>query len=293
MKILVTGANGQLGWELKRVFAENNDIQAVLYSRAELDICSTEQVNQVVAETCPDVVINAAAYTAVDKAEGEPELANDVNAVGVKNLALSCQERNIYFLHISTDFVFNGEEGRPYSVDHPLKPLGVYGETKAKGELAIQNTLQGNFAIIRTAWVYSCHGNNFVKTMLRLMAEKEKLGVVGDQIGSPTWAKGLAQVCLAFVRNKVNGIYHWTDAGVASWYDFAVAIQELAIEKGMLDKKIPINPILTEDYPTPAKRPSYSVLDKALTYSVLKDRDIVHWRTQLSAMLEELKLANQ
>lgn len=289
MKLLVTGAGGQLAWELQRLLDGNtlaSDVQ--FFSRETLDISDTEAVEKTIALLQPDAVINTAAYTAVDRAEQEIELASNVNALGAQNLASSCAKHGVYLLHISTDFVFSGVGGRPKAPDASREPLSVYGRTKAEGEIAIASTMQKDWAIIRTAWVYSSHGANFVKSMLRLMAEKPALGIVSDQVGSPTWAKGLAEVCMAVLQEKLQGIYHWTDAGVASWYDFAVAIQELALDKGLLSQSIPINPIATEDYPTPAERPAFSVLDKFSSYSSLPNIPRVHWRQQLSAMLDEL-----
>lgn len=284
-KVLVTGS-GQLAWELARTVPSN--IELVSFARNELDISDETQVAEKINEVKPVAVINAAAYTAVDKAESEKEQAMAVNAGGPRFLAQGCKKHKSRFIHISTDFVFDGENHCPYLPDDSLQPLGVYGESKAEGEKAIASSMDKDWTIIRTAWVYSAHGNNFVKTMLRLMADKPQLGVVGDQIGTPTWARGLAYACWQSLENKLEGIYHWTDAGVASWYDFAVAIQEIGLELGLLDKAIPISSIATEDYPTPAKRPSYSVLDKKL---MLDNTSMPHdhWRAQLKNMLIEFK----
>ncbi len=287
-KILITGAGGQLGWELARLLADKADIETVLLTSAELDITRADSVQQMLKKHQPSAVINCAAYTAVDKAEEEIDRASQVNAAGAQNIADACKEHGAYLLQVSTDFVFNGDTGSPYLPDSPRNPLSVYGKTKAQGELAVEGTLEANWAIIRTAWVYSSHGNNFVKTMLRLMQEKPALSIVGDQIGTPTWAKSLAQACYMAVEQKLQGVYHYTDAGVASWYDFAVAIQHLGLEKGLLKKAIPIKPIRTEDYPLPAPRPAYSVLDKSSTYEALPALPVVHWRDQLNGMLEEL-----
>lgn len=291
MKILVTGAAGQLAWELSQTAPKDYDV--IYLSRADLDIADGKSVNAVFKLHSPDAVINAAAYTAVDKAESDAETARAVNALGPKNLAEACVAHNAYLLHISTDFVFDGEANRAYAPDAPKAPLGVYGETKAEGEAAIANTLDDAWAVIRTAWVYSSHGANFVKTMLRLMGDKPMLGVVGDQIGTPTWAKGLALVCWQGVAQRIQGTFHWTDAGVASWYDFAVAIQELAYDKGLLERKIPVSAIKAEAYPTPAARPSFSVLDKTTLLEALPEVQAVHWQEQLGAMLDELKSQQQ
>lgn len=200
-------------------------------------------------------------------------------------------------IHVSTDFVFDGSKTTPYQPEDSTNPINVYGASKLAGERKVSDILGQQATIIRTAWVYSVNGNNFVKTMLRLMAEKEQLGIVYDQVGTPTWAKGLAEMIWALVSSRAANshlvsqkeptVLHWTDAGVCSWYDFAVAIQELAIEKGMLDKSIPIRPIPASAYPTPAKRPSFSVIDKS-TAEKISGVDTIHWRSQLSLMMDEL-----
>ena len=289
MKVIVTGSQGQLGWELQQSCPIS--IEGVFLSKNELDITDLESVEAVVGQHKPDAMINAAAYTAVDKAESDREMAFSINEVGARNLATACRDNNCYFLHISTDFVFDGGSATPYLPTSATQPLGVYGESKLAGESAIQSVLEKNWAIVRTAWVYSAHGANFVKTMLRLMAEKPSLGIVADQIGSPTWANGLANVCWQGVFKQLSGVHHWSDAGVASWYDFAIAIQDLALQKDMLQEKIPVNPIATADFPTPAQRPSYSVLDKKSTYTVL-GLEPIHWRSQLDKMLDALVRAD-
>ncbi|MGR5067495.1 dTDP-4-dehydrorhamnose reductase [Vibrio sp. PNB23_22_6] len=321
MKVLITGKGGQLAWELEQTAPAH--VELVSFDAQQLDITNQAQVNEIVLAHAPDIVINAAAYTAVDKAETDQETAFAVNEKGSEYLALICKEINAKLIHVSTDFVFDGTKTTPYQVDDTPNPINVYGESKLQGDLKISQILGHQATIIRTAWVYSAHGNNFVKTMLRLMAEKEQLGIVYDQVGTPTWAKGLAQMIWQLIekqgtRNKAQGaseknvasltlepsseapltlkpaatLLHWTDAGVASWYDFAVAIQELAIEKGMLDKAIPIRPIPASHYPTPAKRPSFSVIDKS-TAEKASGVETKHWRAQLSAMLDELKLQVQ
>jgi dTDP-4-dehydrorhamnose reductase len=285
MKILLTGRDGQLGWELMQSIPPN--IELIGLSRSELDISNTGAVLDCIAFHQPKVVINAAAYTAVDKAESDEQQASAVNSSGAHNLAMACKNFNARLLHISTDFVFDGTKTTPYLPDDAVNPLSVYGHTKLAGELAIQAQLN-NVVIVRTAWVYSAHGNNFVKTMLRLMAEKPQLGVVTDQVGTPTWAYGLAQWLWAVIdKPHVSGMFHWTDGGVASWYDFAIAIQELALQKGLLKQSIPILPIPSSAYPTPARRPSFSVMNKS---SAEKASGIttVHWRKQLAKMLDTL-----
>ena len=297
MKILVTGKNGQLGSELQKTCPSN--VELICFGSKELDISNAEQVNELLITHSPDIVINAAAYTAVDKAETDSDQAYAVNNLGAANLANTCKHINARLIHISTDFVFDGTSTMPYTASDATNPLGVYGASKLAGEQAINEILGSQATIVRTAWVYSFFGNNFVKTMLRLMAEKEQLGIVGDQVGTPTWAAGLANMLWALVAkasseqvlNTENTatILNWTDAGVASWYDFAVAIQELAIEQGLLAKSIPISAIPAASYPTPAKRPAFSVLNKAQAEEISGVKT-VHWRTQLKAMLTELKL---
>ena len=287
MKVLVTGANGQLGWELQQTRPEG--VEAIFCGREQLNIADEANVKKVFDEVKPDIVINAAAYTAVDKAESDRENAFLINESGAVNLANAAKAHGAYLIHISTDFVFDGKGCRPYLPAQQPNPIGVYGESKLAGEKAIAAVEGLAFAIVRTAWVYSAHGGNFVKSMLRLMADKPQLGIVADQIGTPTWAKGLAKLCWQAIETKPQGIFHWTDAGAASWYDFAVAIQNLGIEKGLLDKAIVVKPIATEDYPTPASRPSYSVLNKSSLLAAIDGCELVHWQTQLGSMLDELK----
>ena len=292
LKVLVTAKNGQLGWELSQTLPSNVD--AVFFDSKELDITQAEIVFEKVKSFKPDLVINAAAYTAVDKAESDSEAAYLVNHQGAKNLALACKKIGAKLIHVSTDFVFDATKNTPYQPEDETNPLGVYGATKLAGEQAIIEILADQASIIRTAWVYSTHGNNFVKTMLRLMAEKDQLGVVADQVGTPTNAKNLAKAIwklaiLSDSDNKELGkVYHWTDLGMASWYDFAVAIQELGLEEGILKKRISVNPIKTSQYPTPAKRPAYSVLDTSLIREDLKISGS-HWRQALRNMINELK----
>lgn len=287
MRILVIGKSGQLAWELGRSIPTN--WQVTLHGQDELDIRSQEHVHEHITRERPELVINCAAYTAVDKAETDSATAYSINESGVRNLALACRENNARLFHVSTDFVFDGRANQPYNADAPANPLGVYGASKWAGEQLVTNLLPESSVVVRTSWVYSSHGNNFVKTILRLAKEKPQIGIVADQIGSPTWAKGLASWLWAIAaKPEVKGLFHWSDAGVASWYDFAVAIQELGYEKGLLDKVVPINPIPTEAYPVPARRPKYSVLDKRSAEDVSGIKS-VHWRQQLSQMLDELK----
>lgn len=281
-KLVVIGKSGQLAWEISRLA-----IDTICLGRDEIDITSPEDIAAKLDSLKPEAVINASAYTAVDKAETDDANAYLLNQTAVANLAAYCKANNAFFVHVSTDYVFNGEKGSPYMVDDAIEPQGMYGKTKAAGEAEVRSILPEASAIIRTSWVYSSHGNNFVKTKLRLMAEKTQLGVIDDQIGSPTWAKGLAKACIEAADNKLAGIYHWSDEGVCSWYDFAVAIQQLGIEKGLLSQAIPVNPIPSSAYPTPAKRPQYSVLNKTVMRETYHT-PLTHWREQLSAIMDEL-----
>jgi len=284
-KVLITGANGQLGYELPRTAPDGYD--CILTDVAELDITDSDAVIAYVAQCQPDVIINSAAYTAVDKAEEDRALATAINETGARNLAQVSKDNGIKFIQTSTDFVFNGKGCSPYLVDAATDPQGVYGQTKDDGDKAVLGILGEEAFIIRTAWLYSAHGNNFVKTMLRLMSERDFLGVIADQIGTPTWANSLAQAIWKAIEIDATGIHHWTDAGVASWYDFAVAIQEEGFHLGLLEEEILITPLTTADYPTPASRPAYSVLDKTTTWKAL-DMDGKHWRDGLRKMLLEL-----
>lgn len=287
MKVLITGAGGQVGWELQQTVS--TDIEITALHRVELDIADQAAVMSVIKELQPDLVINAAAYTAVDKAEEEVDRAYKVNVEGAANIARAVEDCSARLIHISTDFVFDGTGTKPYLPGDEPKPSGVYGASKLQGERAVMAETSGRAVILRTAWVYSVHGSNFVKTMLRLMAKREELGVVDDQVGTPTWAKELAKtIWLIAGKTDMQGTYHWTDDGKASWYDFALAIQEEAYGLGLLQKTIPIKPIKTEEYPTPARRPAYSVLDKTSTLEAL-DCKAPHWRESLIKMLIELK----
>ena len=288
MNIVIIGKSGQLAFELSREL-ESSEHQVTVLGRNDIDITHASNVEEKLSPLSVDVLINASAYTAVDKAEEDTEACNAINVFAIKNLAKFCKANGAFMVHVSTDYVFNGHKGSPYLTDDPIEPQGAYGKSKAEGEKALLEILPEASCLIRTAWVYSSHGNNFVKTMLRLMADKPQLTVIDDQIGTPTWAKGLAEACVSAAENKTSGVYHWTDEGVASWYDFALAIQELSIEKGLLDSAIPVLPIPSSQYPTPAKRPHYSVLDKQTAREAFASCKPTHWRKQLASMLDELK----
>ncbi|MEO5372258.1 MAG: dTDP-4-dehydrorhamnose reductase [Magnetococcus sp. DMHC-1] len=283
---MIFGADGQLGRELSRSIPAGWQVQA--YTFAEWDITRAGETRHLLSEHKPRLVINAAAYTAVDKAETEPESAFAVNATAPGALAESTRQLGIRLLHVSTDYVFAGQAGRPYAPADPIQPLGVYGRSKAEGERLVMAATGGEATIFRTAWLYAAHGQNFPRTILRLLRERDRLRVIADQIGSPTWARGLAQaIWAAAQRPEKGGIWHWTDAGVASWYDLAVAIQEEALVLGMLHRPVPIDPIPTHEYPLPAPRPAYSVLDCTATWKWLAWTPM-HWRQALREMLAEL-----
>ena len=284
--VIVTGASGQLGWELQRCVP--NGTRCLALARDKLDIADPEQVVDLIQRERPTLLINAAAYTAVDQAESEPEAAQLINGEGPAHLARACASHGVHLIHVSTDFVFDGEASRPYLPTDDPAPVGEYGRSKLAGERAVQSILPGAL-VVRTGWVYSAWGGNFVKTMLRLMGERDELNVVSDQVGTPTWASGLAEfLWRAAASSGKRGIYHWSDAGVCSWYDFAVAIAEEALSLGLLQRMPDIRPIPGSEYPTPAKRPSFSVLDKQSSWKDFDTRG-VHWRVQLRAMLQDLK----
>ena len=287
MKIVITGAGGQVGWELQQTVPADVEITAL--HRGGLDITDLSAVMSVIVKLQPDLIINAAAYTAVDKAENHADKAYGVNADGAANIARAAENCSARLIHLSTDFVFDGNGSKPYLPEDEPKASGVYGASKLKGERSVIAETNGRAVVLRTAWLYSVHGINFVKTMLRLMAERDELKIVADQIGTPSWAKDLAMaIWLIADKTEMQGIYHWTDEGVASWYDFALAIQEEAHKLGILQRMIPVKPIKTVAYPTPAKRPAYSVLDKTSTCAALGYTP-PHWRESLIKMLSELK----
>ncbi len=288
-RVLITGAKGQLGQALQQTApdtlgAEPGSLELIAVDRSQFDLSQSEQLAAQLQQYKPHAIINAAAFTAVDKAESEFELANRVNALAVAELARWCEANNIPLIQVSTDFVFDGNQAQPYLPEGEANPLGVYAKTKRAGELAALELCSRAY-VVRTGWVYGEHGVNFVKTMLRLGAERDVLGVVADQVGTPTYAKHLAQMIwrlLAILPEQK--IYHFSDAGVASWYDFAIAIFKLAQAQGILDRVPLVKPITTSDYPTPARRPAYSVLDKSLTWKIL-DITPCHWQTALADML--------
>lgn len=267
MRVLVLGAGGQLGREVVRLAPAGVKLNA--YTSAVCDVRDVQQLRRVLHEAAPDAVINCAAYTKVDQAESEPEAAFAVNEAGVRNLAL-VTAASVRLLHVSTDFVFDGKADMPYSPQADTAPLGVYGASKLAGEQALLELAPERSAIVRTAWLYSAEGHNFLNTMLQLMATRDKLSVVHDQRGTPTACHGLASMLWALAQKpELDGVFHWTDGGEATWYEFACEIQQQALQRGLLQAAIPIEPISSQDWPTPAQRPAYSVLDKASTLEAL------------------------
>ena len=297
MKVLLTGAAGQLGQAL--MAARPEGVQLIACSRAELDLADPAACRAAVASQRPDWVLNAGAYTAVDKAESEPELAQAVNAGAPAAFAEALAETGGRLLQVSTDFVFNGSQGSPYRPEQALDPLGVYGSTKAAGETAALS-LPGA-RVLRTSWVYGPVGKNFCLTMLRLHGLKaaagEPLGVVADQVGCPTATHTLAAACWRAIGAGATPswsgtehpprILHWSDAGAASWYDFAVAIGELGVAAGLIGKAALVRPLTTADYPTPAQRPSYSLLDCTASRAAL-GLELLHWRAALAQVLASI-----
>jgi len=282
--ILLTGADGQVGQELRRTLAPLGTVHAT--TKQSLDLSQPRAIAAAVNALAPDIIVNAAAYTAVDKAETEPELAQIINGEAPKILAETAQAIGAYLVHISTDYVFDGRQSSPYQPSDPTHPLGVYGQTKRAGEIAIEQS-GCDYLIVRTAWVYGVQGTgNFVKTMLRLGKDREELRVVADQIGSPTWANDLATAIASLTGKRATGIYHYTNSGVTSWYDFAVAIFAEAQALGIPLQVQRIVPITTADYPTPAQRPAYSVLGHQQLIKTLGAYP-PHWRESLKGMLQE------
>jgi len=261
MKVLVTGASGQVGAALGRLAPKHIELRAL--HRAGLNIANEGEVRAAVAAFRPDLIINAAAYTAVDTAESEPDIARAINADGPRHLAQAAKAiPGCRMLHISTDYVFDGRASTPYRPGDTTHPLSVYGATKLAGEMAVLSVLGERSVVLRTAWVYAASGKNFLRTMLRLMRERDEVRVVADQRGTPTSADSIAGALWALaLRPNTAGILHWTDAGEASWYDFALAIAADGYAAGLLPKRVQVTPITTADYPTAAHRPANSVLD--------------------------------
>ena len=289
MRVLITGSKGQLGSEIKDLASDYENLECIFTDLTELDICDKEALNTFIINQHINTVINCAAYTKVDQAERNPKTAKQLNAKVVLNLVNALEKVNGKLVHISTDYVFDGNHTCPYKESDPVNPISVYGETKRAGELVVFNS-SIDAIVIRTSWLYSAYSNNFVKLMLRLGNEKESLKVVFDQKGTPTYAKDLAKICLDILSDenstnisKKGSLYHYSNEGVASWYDFAANIMKIS----NIDCKV--IPIETKDYPTQAKRPLYSVLDKSKIKSDFKIT-IPHWKDSLANCI---KIINQ
>jgi dTDP-4-dehydrorhamnose reductase len=281
--ILVTGSNGQLGSELKELASVYSPFQFVFLNREQLSITDKSSVEKIFDQYNPSYLINCAAYTAVDKAETEKELANEINGTAVGILATACKQYRTKLIHISTDYVFNGNATSPLKETDEVNPVNAYGASKLLGEkLAVENNPES--IIIRTSWVYSFYGKNFVKTMIRLMNEKENIGVVNDQVGSPTYAADLAEAIMQIISSGKwqPGIYNYSNEGIVSWFDFANEIKRLIGSSCM------VNPLTTEQFPTPAKRPKYSVLDKTKIQQAFSIQ-LKNWKKSLKICIDKLK----
>ena len=284
--ILVTGSNGQLGWELGQLAKSYPAFKFVLVDRSQLDLSFPETFEKMIHTIKPDCIINTAAYTAVDKSETEKALSYTVNATAVQTLASICKKLAIPFITYSTDYVFDGEATQPYASSTKVDPVNYYGSTKAAGETLAMEANE-DAIIIRTSWVFSSHGNNFVKTMMRLMKERDQLNIVADQKGRPTYAKDLAMATMKMIEamnagKSIKGVYHFANTGETTWFDFAATIKAIA----GLD--CALNPIETKDFPTPAKRPAYSVLDTSKIEEALSIA-IPHWEDALISCMKEIE----
>jgi dTDP-4-dehydrorhamnose reductase len=292
LRVLLTGRHGQLGQAL--VASTPAGIELIATGRGELDLADAAACRSAVEQHRPDWVLNAGAYTAVDRAETEPALAEAVNAGAPGAFAAALASGDGRLLQVSTDFVFDGEQGHPYTPDQPLAPLGVYGASKAEGERRAAAALPAErLCLLRTSWVYGPVGANFCLTMLRLhrarAATGEALGIVADQVGCPTATAGLAAACWRVIERDISGRQHWSDCGAASWYDFAVAIGALAAARGLIEAPARVRPITTAEYPTPAQRPAYSLLETSTTRHAL-ELEGQHWQAALAEVLDQIPL---
>jgi dTDP-4-dehydrorhamnose reductase len=280
MRVLITGANGQLGGALQRTAPAWADVNAI--DVEDVDLTDAPMLRARLVVEAPDIILNAAAYTAVDKAESEEALARAINAEAVGVMVEAMADTGGKVVHVSTDYVFDGKASTPYAPDAPRAPQSAYGRTKAEGE----DCLRADDLLVRTAWVYEAGGANFVRTMIRLMKERDELRVVADQVGAPTWATGLARTIWALVEKGATGTFHHCDDGMASWHEFALAIAEEAHALGLIPRIPVIHAIATAEYPTPARRPAFSLLDCSKTRAFLGDAPVA-WRDNLRLMLQE------
>jgi len=288
MNILITGSNGQLGSEIRDLSVFYKEENFIFKDLPDLDICNFDELHSFIIKNNVTAVINCAAYTSVDKAEEDDQIAKKVNEEGVSNIVRSLKKVDGKLIHISTDYVFDGNHFLPYKESDSVSPIGVYGKTKRAGELAVLNS-DIDSIVIRTSWLYSSYGSNFVKTMLLLGSQKENLEVIFDQMGTPTYARDLAKTCLKILTgansvkiSKKGNLYHFSNEGVASWYDFALAIMELG------EQSCKVKPIQTKDYPTLAKRPHFSVLNK-MKIKTDFDIQIPYWRSSLKECIKKIK----
>lgn len=284
MNVLITGGKGQLAASLVDTLPDT--VRVFVPEESDFDLTAPGKMQGMIREDKPACVINTAAYTAVDKAESDPDAAYAINSEGAAALAQLCADAGVHLVQVSTDYVFDGNTSRPWKPDDEPHPLGVYGASKARGEVLIRERLPGA-TIVRTAWLYSRYGSNFVKTMLGLLASRNELSVVDDQIGAPTWAANLARVLWHFALHPKAGTFHYTDAGVASWYDFATAIAEDGAALGLLKNPARVVPTDTASFQRPAQRPAFSVLDCRATHQYT-DMAPMHWRVALRRMLGEI-----
>ena len=289
MRVLITGSNGQLGSEIRELETNYKKLELIFKDLPALDICNFNLLQSFIVDNNINAIINCAAYTDVDKAEHNPEVAEQVNSIGVSNLVNALDNVNGRLIHISTDYVFDGSHSEPYIELDSVSPIGIYGKTKRSGELAVINS-KIDAIVIRTSWLYSSHGSNFLKTMMHLGNQKASINVIFDQIGTPTYAKDLAKTCLDILSNsakisKKGKIYHYSNEGVASWYDFAIKIMKIT------DENCLVKPIQTKDYPTLAKRPQYSVLNKSKIKRDFKI-DIPHWEDSLKNCINKINKIN-
>ena len=292
-KVLVTGGSGQLGSCLNVSSPDNADVS--VYSSSKFDLSDKQQMRAVLEEQRPSVVVNCAAYTNVDGAESDREQAFLINHEGASDLALLCKELGVKLIHISTDFVFDGAGTLPYGPSDPTSPLGVYGQSKFAGEEALREGYPEGVMIIRTSWLYSEYGSNFVKTMIRLFGSKDSFSVVDDQVGSPTYALGLANLiwCIVVSDDFVPGTYHWSDSGQTTWFDFARKIGEEIQERQLVEKPGMVEPIPSEEYGSKTPRPSFSVLDCSEIQSIYPGAEQVSWQANLSEMLDRYELESE
>lgn len=284
MRVLILGKSGQLAQSL--VKAAPTSVELTVWGRNELNLENIDEIVPRLTAFAPDGIINASAYTAVDRAEQDANSAFQLNRDAVEQLGIAAAKMACSLVHVSTDFVFDGGQSRPYQPDDACSPLGVYGASKREGEVRLQRECPAA-AIVRTAWVYRAGSGNFMSTMLRLMAERDELGVVADQVGAPTSSDNLAQVLWRVLEKRLSGIWHYTDAGAASWYDFACAIYQEAHRARVIERSVAIKPLKTEQYPTPATRPSYSLLDSSALREAV-DWPAIHWQQALREQIHQL-----